>query len=211
MENYHNCRPISVLMWGHSFIRRLEIYCQGAPLRHNMGLAPETHLVFSKSRGGCTTIQARLDFKIIDQVQADMMVIDIGTNDLDSRRLPPNVLAEQVFQAAKVVSYMYPSVQKIIILEVLFRTSSGTYPRRNPNFTGDAHQYNNKIKLLINDQPDRASSKIVFWHHKGLVQNWPQYIQDGVHLNPAGMAKYYKSVRRAILHFSPVVRSKMTR
>lgn len=171
-----------------------------------MGLSVDNHSLFWKSRGGCTSIQARLDFKIIDQIKADMMIIDIGTNDLDSQRLPPNILAEQVFEAAKVVLYMYPSIKKIIILEILFRTSSGTYPRRNPHFTGDAHQYNNKMKLLMKEFPDRRTSPIVFWHHKGLVQNWDQYIEDGVHLNAAGMAKYYKSVRRAILQYTPDVR-----
>ena len=42
---------------------------------------------------------------------------------------------------------------------------------------------------------------IHFWHHKGLFQNWRQYICDGVHLNATGWGKYTKSVRKALIRF----------
>ena len=40
---------------------------------------------------------------------------------------------------------------------------------------------------------------IHIYHHQGFVDEWEQYLLDGVHLNEAGMTTYAKSMRRAIL------------
>ena len=197
---------ISVLIWGHSYVRRLQDYCEQHQEAHNLGLSFDKHSIFFKARGGGKAIHAKLDFKVIDQVGADIVILDIGTNDLDSERVAPNVLAREVFDAATTIQYMYPQVKKIVILEVLFRTPNGSFPLHNENFFLAAHQYNNKVKSLVNNQHDRQNAKILFWHHKGLVQNWPSFIMDGVHLTPEGMKKYFSSIRRLILRLSPAVR-----
>ena len=200
-------KRISVLVWGHSYVRRLQEYCEQQQDTHNLGLSFDKHSIFFKARGGGKSIHAKLDFKVIDQVGADMVVLDIGTNDLDSERVSPNVLAREVFDAASTIQYMYPQVKRIVILEVLFRTPNGTFPLHNRNFFLAAHQYNNKVKILVNSQPDRQNAKILFWHHKGLTQNWQSFIMDGVHLTPEGMKKYFSSIRRLILRLSPAIRN----
>ena len=39
-------------------------------------------------------------------------------------------------------------------------------------------------------------------HPQGMVDNWRQYLRDGCHYNAAGMKKYVKFLRRAILKYS---------
>ena len=131
--------PVSVLIWGHSYVRRLQDYCMESEERYNLGLSPDTHSIFFKARGGGKSIHAKMDFKIIDQVGAEVVIIDIGTNDLDADRVAPNVLANEVFEAARTIKYMYPEVKKILILEILFRTPNGSFPMRNRNFFAAAH------------------------------------------------------------------------
>lgn len=192
---------VSILFWGHSFIRRIQDFILDKD-RGNFCLDPDRQSVFFKSRSGAKAIHAKLDFKVVDQVQAEVVFLDVGTNDLDAQRITPKDLAAEVFSAAKTILYMYPRVKRIIILEMLFRTPNGRYPCNNPQFTADAHQYNNRIKIIINEQPDRDNAPIKFWHHKGMVSDWMQYIEDGVHLTDDGMEKYYKSLRRATIRFS---------
>ena len=199
---------ISVLIWGHSFVRRLEHFCLENEALHNMSLTPETHLMFFKSRSGAKATHARSDFKVAVQVDADMVILDIGTNDLDSQRLPPAELAKEVFNIAKTLLDTCGDVKVVIILEVLFRSVTRSGPNSNPSFAADAHQYNNGIKALVNQQENRDDAPVRFWHHKGLVDQWPSYLSDGVHLNDEGMWKYQRSIKRAILKFSPIVRSK---
>ena len=80
-------------------------------------------------------------------------------------------------------------------MEVFPRTD-GRY-RCPPGFNVEARRYN----LLLRERL-AACPRTHLHHHKGLVDNWPQYVADGVHLNAAGMTKYNKSVRRAILKYS---------
>ena len=200
--------PISVWICGHSFVTRLQSFCYDNYETHgNMGFVPESHLVFYKSRSGGITTHLKQDMKIAAQVDADLVIIDIGTNDLDSSCVPPDVLAKNVFEDAKLLLQKYQHVKMVIILECLFRSVKGRHAPKNPNFVADAHRYNNKLKLLVKDQPDRDNAPIRFWHHRGLVHNWPSYLCDGVHLTQDGMQKYQKSIRRAILKWSPFVRA----
>ena len=96
----------------------------------------------------------------------------------------------------------------VVICEVLFRSANGKYPLNNPQFVQQAHIYNNMVKILIGKLPEHERLGIRFWHHRGLVENWESYLEDGVHLNSVGMEKYHKSLRRAILKFSPFVGAK---
>lgn len=204
-----NSAPIKVMIWGHSFVRRLQQFIQLDPGRSNLSLTTDKHLVFIRYRGGGRTIHAKWDYHFIRELQAEIVLIDIGTNDIDSQHVSPDVVAQQVFNIAKTLIYFY-NVKRVILMEVLFRSESGDFrPLHNKNFVSDAHQYNNKIKILINSQPQRDSAPIVYLHHRGLVQDWCNYLIDGVHLNPQGMLKYFNSIRRAILRITPQVRGTM--
>ena len=199
---------LSVLILGHSFVRRLEQFCLRVKNNHNMCFDPDTHLIFYKSRGGSTIDTCINDFKVAGQVDANIVILDIGTNDLDNPDVDPLDLASRVVSAAKSLPERYPEVQVVVILECLFRSQIGQVRCRNPNFATHCYQYNNKVKELVYAESVRSESKIRFWHHRGMVDKWATYLSDGVHLNRARLEKYYTSLRRGILKFSPWVRER---
>ena len=200
---------VSVLFLGHSFVHRLERFCLENEEKHNFGLVPESHLLFYKSRGGAKLSDCRKDFKVIGQVDANLVFLEIGTNDLDSQVMSPEMLAEQVFQCANDIIVNFPEVQMVVVLEVLFRSPVGRFPYNNPNFASQAYLYNERVMQLITAPNLGKASKVRFWHHRGMVDKWATYLSDGVHLNQAGMEKYYTSIRRAILRLSPIVRQRL--
>ena len=201
--------PICVWFWGHSFIRRLQDFCiSHYDDRGNMGLVPESHLIFYKYRSGGMITDAKPDLKIIKQVDAELVFLDIGSNDLDSQRVSPQKLAHEVMDIAQLILNTYKEVRMVVICEILFRSNNGKYPLHNKDFVQQAHIYNNMVKILIGQLPEREQFGIRIWHHRGLVQDWQGYLEDGVHLNAEGMDKYQKSLRRAILKFSPFVHAK---
>ena len=200
---------VSVLFLGHSFVNRLERFCLENDDKHNFGLVPESHLLFYKSRGGAKLSDCRKDFKVIRQVDANLVFLEIGTNDLDSQVMSPEMLAEEVFKSANEIVQNFPEVQMVVVLEVLFRSPMGRFPYNNPNFASQAYAYNQKMMELVIAPNLGKSSRVRFWHHRGMVDKWASYLSDGVHLNQAGMEKYYTSIRRAILKFSPIVRQRL--
>ena len=64
------------------------------------------------------------------------MFLDVGTNDLDIQRITPKDLAAEVFNVARTIIFMYPQVKRVIILEMLFRTSDGHFACQNPRLGG---------------------------------------------------------------------------
>jgi len=133
-------------------------------------------------------------------LQPDVVILDVGTNDLDNGLFPPNVLADILFRFAESLQQHF-KVRHIVILEVFFRTELGQFAPRSPGFNASVRQFNNKCKFLSTSKP--LSERFChFWHHSGMVANWQQYIVDGVHLTQIGLSKYYRSVRSAIIRYS---------
>ena len=186
----------SVVCLGHSFIRRLQAHCAHAT-NVNMSLDTSKRVVSFVTKGGMLVHHLH---SYQDQVMLHnphLVCIDIGTNDLESTSVPPQVLARQVYHFAQ--SLISSGVKSVVIMEVFFRTREGKYGTPSESrFKQRAHQYNNAIKALVGTQT-HLSRSVHFWHYKGFVTNWRSYIQDSVHLTQTGMNKYFKSVRNCIL------------
>ena len=78
----------------------------------------------------------------------------------------------------------------------MFPRAAGRYPCV-PGFNYAARSCNDKLRERAVGVDD-----VHVWHHQGMVDNWRQYLRDGCHYNAAGMKKYVKSMRRAILKYS---------
>lgn len=192
--------PPVVLCLGHSFTVRLSHWCQQQG-KHNLGLDPKCQSVHFHGKGGKLVSQLHLDIPAVVSLHPQLVCIDIATNDLDSQAVQPHVLARQVFHFAQLLVSQH-NVSAVVIMEVLFRTQTGKFGTTSQNkFTLAANKYNNVIKSLVSSHPAQAR-QVHFWHHKGLVKQWEQYIKDGVHLNSTGMAKYFTSYRRCIIRHS---------
>ena len=75
---------------------------------------------------------------------ADVVILDIGTNDLLDRHVLPHTLALQVFDIARRLS-SYAGIKHVIILEALPRTTWGKYGAP-VSFSHKVSQYNSKLK-----------------------------------------------------------------
>lgn len=192
--------PVRVLIIGHSFVRRLEEYVSHSNLRHNMGLSTDNHLVSYASIPGGRIDNITSLFTLIESTRPDMIVIDVGTNDLDSST-PAHLLARRLVNLATHIHSQF-NITQVVVLEVLFRTLSGRYSPQSKFFNARVHQFNNMCRSLICRNP--SATPLSFRHHYGMVDDWQQYISDGVHLNNFGLFKYFRSIRSVIIRFTNV-------
>ena len=108
---------IRTLCIGHSFIRRADKYLQRHSV-HNLNLPTQYHSVSFLSRSG-THISDILPLFDTCASNPDVVIIDVGTNDLVSDT-PVQALAANLFKVAKTI--LKSGVKRIIILETLDRT-----------------------------------------------------------------------------------------
>ena len=125
-----------------------------------------------------------------------VVFLDIGTNDLLSG-YPIARLVERVLVAARILISFY-HVKQVVIFR---RLPNGRY-HCPVDFNDRVVSYNTSLKKRIDAACPRYARTIQFYHHHGLVENWQQYLlADGVHLNELGLAKYYRSLRRAVIKY----------
>ena len=192
-------RPQFVLIVGHSFVHRFEAYISQSDL-HNFNLSSSKYTIVFKSFPGGYIRDLSSIYQLVLDNSIPVVLIDLGTNDIDSEINPSHLLANQLYTMA---NHMVRDlgVKQVAIMEVFFRTQAGKYALRSPEFNTHVHQFNNKAKILCKSV-HKSSRQIHFWHHSSLVDNWAQYIVDGVHFTKQGLLKYYKSIRSSIIQHS---------
>jgi len=185
---------------GHSFIRRADQHLADHNVI-NFGLPLFSHKIDLQGQGGAHILDI---IPLLESCTStpDVVMIDVGTNDLTNRRAPPHTLALQVFNIARRL-VTHHNVKHVVLFQILPRTTWGRHGQP-PAFSARVARYNEMIESLIYRYKD--SLPISCWVHKGMRSNIDKFISDGVHLNEAGMTKYIKSVRRAILATSRRVR-----
>jgi len=113
--------PAKVAIIGHSFVRRLQSYVNQDDSKRNLGLTYTSHQVAMRGGGGRRISHLQQEFAFIGRMQPEVVLIDIGTNDLDSLRKPVQVLARELFQVAATLRDRY-NVKLVVICEVFYRT-----------------------------------------------------------------------------------------
>ena len=191
------CNSTPVLVMGHSFVRRADQYLRNKRIR-NLHLPLSEFSVTLQGRGGA---YARHLPELYDKcnVTPDMVVIDIGTNDLSMVKTDQEAtdVAKRVFAFANTL--VARGVKRVVILEVLPRTRHGRHgaPR---SFDSLVASYNWQMVRLITQSPE--STPINWWFHEDLSWQRESFIMDGVHLNDDGLALYLESLNKAIRRFS---------
>ena len=123
-------------------------------------------------------------------------ILDIGTNDLASEDGDQLVLAKSLFQVAEAM--VGTSRTLVVLSKVLPRTLCRVMPVEELN--GRIEHFNTALRAL---RWVKGRELMAFWCHCCIAKKFAQFASDGVHLNNEGMEKYLKSVRRAVLRFSP--------
>ncbi|XP_062591617.1 uncharacterized protein LOC134253123 [Saccostrea cucullata] len=196
-------KPRTVVLIGHSFIRRLGVLVQNEPDFDNLRLYKDTFKVLFRARGGLKTHELAnskelLDFQGIHTEDA-ICFIQIGGNDLTDPQATPTKVARNIMSLAQFL-LLTNNFSFVIIGQLL---------RRHPSKVGD--HYNYKVidtNKLLHDQCHQSTNNILFWHHHGFWDPDMKFLaSDGVHLKDSShdhryMKKYLQSIKSAVLHAS---------
>lgn len=190
---------------GHSFIRRLQTFCRDQELL-NFELDDtnfDIKFVTSTDAGNINTL---CDLDILSQVYdygrvADLIILELGSNDIHSTDIDPAILANQLVVTTD--RFTQAGVAKVLLAQVMPRTQDPPYGAPSEGIrVYETRRFNDTVCHMLQTRPRIESLK-----HRGLIQNWREKVYDGVHLSPGPvMYSYFKSVRGAIIHHSNKIR-----
>lgn len=179
----------TVLVWGHSLIRRLEEYCDGQAFAHNLGFRLDSHRVHVVGYSGGTIDRLRRHIDDVYFYRPDLICLQIAGNDLSRPDQTPDVvltnltaLVEQLF-GARFVKY-------VVVLEL--------FPRQKTRLhKGDVviSVYNTRVAEVNSKLRDTLTGSVFckFWRHDRMTDLNNLYDSDGVHF--VAQHPYFKSVR----------------
>lgn len=189
--------PEKVIVFGHSFVRRLEQYtntCTTGDIK-NLGLCTNTFGIQLYGLGGlCMSQRRRLHSCDSKLHGADMVLLDIGSNDLCDPEYDINRFVTDLVSFA---SYLVTGLQvrKVIVLQIIKRARP-PFSKYNDNVV----ECNVALKQLITT---KCQLPIYFWRHRGMWNTDSNiFHRDGVHLSIRGYEKYLRSVRDCIIRTS---------
>ena len=168
--------PTSILLVGHSFLRRLVGYLRDQHI-DNFNLYHDSYKVDVLASGGLT--MPKLWAQIPDVVYAE-----ISSNDIAGGRDPVS-LADDVFKFANCL--LVHGVRTVVL--VFFRDSANSRYA-----TSTIVVYNTRMADLC-----ASSDTIIFWRHRGIWQSWRQYLLEGIHFTREGHRKFFDSIRGALI------------
>ena len=140
-----------VLVFGHSFVRRLEEFVITNQDRGWSNLSLdfrdiETNfvgIVGSTVRPGPKSMQNTRNMNVISSYNPDVIFLQVGGNDIKNRNVDPMKLARDIFMYAKFIIECYDV--KHVIISQLFRR----YSRRNPiNYNELVYDVNKQLTEL---------------------------------------------------------------
>ena len=187
---------IRVAIIGHSFIRRLN---DDLNSYHNYELKPNFDLnqctVRLKGSGGWHVQDTEhfdsLFKPFLDSFKPQIVIIQLGENDLDGAAQPLNVANDLEVLSSKLISDFGGKI--VFVCELCTRLV--------PKYIS-AKEYVRK-RLLSNQILETLiehEHHIRFWRHRRLFGALsPIFNHDGIHLNTNGQLRFYRSLRLAIM------------
>jgi len=181
---------VSVVLLGHSYVRRLGEYMSESDDRMNLGLRNVT--VHCEAVGGATlgpTVGRRRD-KCIRRLlpavaahQPDVIFVHIGENDLG--RMPPGRIATELLDLVTELANLSRSRVVIVGQLICFPATEHLYPR--------------SVQHINSTLRRQMPAGHAFWNHRCCFSRRSgNFLRDNVHLNRHGMRRYWKSVRTAV-------------
>ena len=189
----------SVLVLGHSFVRRMRDYLYSSQ-NMNLGLQQISHILYH-GVGGHTLFDLWDEISFIEAVNPDILVLEIGSNDLAHNSMQPAVLVEELLKFVTFIQNRC-SISQVAVLQVFYR-SIAYQPRRNQR----DHIEFNQAAFMFNDllyericSPSFQAMGIHYHKLKGIWNPFENYLRhDGVHLNQQGMHKHAHHYKQAII------------
>lgn len=194
--------PVKVKIMGHSFVSRLQHFIR---LSHayNANLNLDNSLCnisYSALPGGTIKKFRDSQMPILMNSHVDVVVIQIGSNDLCKLSLDPRSLSANIINLVRDL-HVQSGVTNVVVMQILHRH----IPRNPAKSRGlDVVNYNQRVDVLngLLSESLRDISYALFWKHKGLI-NFANLeaamTDDGVHLNQTvGYKKYLHNIRSAV-------------
>ena len=179
-----------VLILGHSFIRRLRDFIIRNSPTYNLNLNINTPVTIHWHGVGGRTIDKvrRFDLTEVERFKPDVVILQIGTNDLTRRRSSPASVGSAIEDLVCLLHNEY-GVRLVCVGQTVKRHPVGTF---NANVQILAQYLQGVLEPL---------PFAIYWTHRGFWRASRSYLSyDGVHLNTEGQHKLYRSVRGAVLH-----------
>lgn len=179
-------RSVSVVVVGHSYVRRLRDYMATSQEHANLGLrGVEVHCV---GVGGATLRPGDRDIhnflRAVSQHRPFIVYVHIGENDLG--HMSDGHISSEILRLMSVLSPL--SRSGVVILGQLV-----SFPR-----TRSRHQ--TSVRRINDDLRQRIGAPNIYWRHEsGFANSSPAlFLPDGVHLSTTGMRRYWGSVRTVV-------------
>ena len=180
--------PPTVLLFGHSFIRRLwdELQTQFDPWMDEGFKLSKDAIVHLHGVGGRTVRKLiQYDLSVFSSLSLHAVTFEIGTNDLSDLR--PDVVGSEFEELIWLLLDSY-AVLVIGVYEVIPRV-------RAPIFNDAALILNQYLRGVLDPIPN-----VFCWQHRAFSEpSRDLYLSDGVHVNSSGQYLLYCSYRGAIL------------
>ena len=187
--------PPVVLVLGHSYISRLNNFISRDPTRDNLALEKSSVLSFmfdvgqDNQPGNVFSASSQLD--LVWELSPDAVVLDLGSNDLCSFGSTPESTVMAIAGLALRISRI-PGVRHVLVCGIISRLF---VPKWKPRYNAHVHETNRLLEKFLESLPN-----VHFWRHRAFTQNPNRlFLQDGFHFNDAGMLRYYRSIRGAVM------------
>lgn len=187
----------SVFLFGHSFPARLHRQAREQHLTAKVliGLS-DRFSIFVEGHPGLTyrRIFDNLPHYLakLQRESFDVLLIDLGTNDLCNPNDPPDIVVQYVVRFLDHLKTHSIIPKKIVFLSVLKRSSISRASQVScTNFNHRVKTFNGLLSAKLKDYPE------IQMYQQRRVNN-PRFFLDGCHLNPEGMLKYFRGIKEAI-------------
>ena len=182
------------LIIGHSFVCRLKDdllrnFDSRASL--DFGLDRSMEVLLHGVAGLRVTQLRRIISQKVRDLSPDAVLLEIGTNDLGS--ISPEIVGSDIHDIVEYLHFFFGIKMVAVCLVIPRRVRHSDLPDAGFNLL--ALKLNQYLSVLLDDTPFAF-----VWHHEELeLLDRAILMPDGVHLNPHGQYKLYRSYRGALL------------
>ena len=180
--------PTRIFILGHSFIRRLHVFLRqnfNEVFARNLHIDGDLSIKWHGIGGRTISKVIRHDLGIVEKFAPEIVVIQLGTNDLSSLSAVETGSALEDLSRLLHESY---GVQRVCVCQTIFRGNA-------PFFNHQVKLLTNYLKVVLEPIPH-----VLYWRYRGFWNCKSRSLtRDGVHLNHLRHYKFFRSLRGAVL------------
>ena len=142
------------------------------------------------------------EVQFIKNLSVDIVLLEIGSNDLCNSHTDPNKLAWDIINFAHVLIDTC-GIRKVLLSKILYRTrvwKLAQYQRDLVSYHSAVRITNGILQVFCHTTiAEQLTKGVILCKHKGLWENYKQFICDGIHPNLSGLRCICNSYRRAFI------------